>query len=201
MKLGTHKTALATSLATADRVFVYQSPEVTWDVADAMLPLGSLATVQADLQKLVAALVAEARPGDHLVLMSNGSFGGCRTPPARLRARRIVPRAAIGPRRRPRRDRKFRCSSAPCFAVCCRCASSGALHRLVAPCGKFRRRGSADGRTGAGDGPRQRVTSRTRIVDFRASRTVGGHRGRASVDSDPRARGHGLNMAAGSGCP
>ena len=76
MKLGTHKTALATSLASADRVFVYQSPEVKWDVADAMLPLGSLATVQADLQKLVAALVAEARPGDHLVLMSNGSFGG-----------------------------------------------------------------------------------------------------------------------------
>jgi UDP-N-acetylmuramate: L-alanyl-gamma-D-glutamyl-meso-diaminopimelate ligase len=76
MKLGTHKAALATSLAGADRVFIYQSPEVKWDVADALLPLGSLATVQADLHKLVAALVAEARPGDHLVLMSNGSFGG-----------------------------------------------------------------------------------------------------------------------------
>ena len=58
MKLGTHKTALARSLASADRVFVYQSPEVKWDVTDAMLPLGSLATVQSDLQKLVAALVA-----------------------------------------------------------------------------------------------------------------------------------------------
>ena len=57
-------------------MFVYQSPEVKWDVADAMLPLGSLATVQTDLAQLVAALVAEARPGDHLVLMSNGSFGG-----------------------------------------------------------------------------------------------------------------------------
>jgi UDP-N-acetylmuramate: L-alanyl-gamma-D-glutamyl-meso-diaminopimelate ligase len=76
MKLGTHKTALATSLGGADRVFIYQSPDVKWDVADAMLPLGSLATVQADLHKLVTALVAEARPGDHLVLMSNGSFGG-----------------------------------------------------------------------------------------------------------------------------
>jgi UDP-N-acetylmuramate: L-alanyl-gamma-D-glutamyl-meso-diaminopimelate ligase len=76
MKLGTHKAALGTSLASADRVFVYQSPDVKWDVADAMLPLGSRATVQADLDQLVAALVAEARPGDHLVLMSNGSFGG-----------------------------------------------------------------------------------------------------------------------------
>jgi UDP-N-acetylmuramate: L-alanyl-gamma-D-glutamyl-meso-diaminopimelate ligase len=76
MKLGTHKAALATSLAAADRVFVYKSPDVRWDVADAMLPLGALATVQSDLPQLVAAIVAEARPGDHLVLMSNGSFGG-----------------------------------------------------------------------------------------------------------------------------
>ncbi len=76
MKLGTHKAALATSLAAADRVFVYQSPDVKWDVTDAMRPLGALATVQSDLPQLVAAIVAEARPGDHLVLMSNGSFGG-----------------------------------------------------------------------------------------------------------------------------
>jgi UDP-N-acetylmuramate: L-alanyl-gamma-D-glutamyl-meso-diaminopimelate ligase len=76
MKLGTHRQALAESLGSADRVFVYQSPEVKWDVADAMRPLGDLATVHADLGALVAALVAEARPGDHLVLMSNGSFGG-----------------------------------------------------------------------------------------------------------------------------
>jgi UDP-N-acetylmuramate: L-alanyl-gamma-D-glutamyl-meso-diaminopimelate ligase len=76
MKLGTHKAALAKSLAAADRVFVYQSPEVKWDVADAMRPLGSLATVQADPSRLIAMLAAEARPGDHLVLMSNGSFGG-----------------------------------------------------------------------------------------------------------------------------
>lgn len=76
MKLGTHKAALADSLRAADHVFVYQSPEVKWDVTDAMQPLGALATVQSDLAQLTAALAAEARPGDHLVLMSNGSFGG-----------------------------------------------------------------------------------------------------------------------------
>jgi UDP-N-acetylmuramate: L-alanyl-gamma-D-glutamyl-meso-diaminopimelate ligase len=76
MKLGTHKAALARSLTGADRVFVYQSPEVKWDVTDAMRPLGALATVQSDLPQLIAGLAAEARPGDHLVLMSNGSFGG-----------------------------------------------------------------------------------------------------------------------------
>jgi UDP-N-acetylmuramate: L-alanyl-gamma-D-glutamyl-meso-diaminopimelate ligase len=76
MKLGTHKAALADSLRGADRVFVYKSPEVRWDVADAMQPLGSLAAVHDGLEALVSALVAEARPGDHYVLMSNGSFGG-----------------------------------------------------------------------------------------------------------------------------
>ena len=76
MKLGTHKAALADSLRGADRVFVYQSPEVRWDVGGAMQPLGSLVTVHDDLERLTTALVAESRSGDHLVLMSNGSFGG-----------------------------------------------------------------------------------------------------------------------------
>ena len=76
MKLGVQKAALADSLRGADKVFVYQSAEVKWDVADAMQPLGALATVHADLAQLTAALAAEARPGDHFVLMSNGSFGG-----------------------------------------------------------------------------------------------------------------------------
>jgi UDP-N-acetylmuramate: L-alanyl-gamma-D-glutamyl-meso-diaminopimelate ligase len=76
MKLGAHKDALAGSLRAADRVFVYQSPEVRWDVTDALRPLGELARVHDDLALLTTALAAEARPGDHFVLMSNGSFGG-----------------------------------------------------------------------------------------------------------------------------
>jgi UDP-N-acetylmuramate: L-alanyl-gamma-D-glutamyl-meso-diaminopimelate ligase len=95
MKLGTHKAALSHSLTGADRVFVYQSPEVKWDVSDAMAPLGSLATVLDDMQRLIAAIVAEARPGDHLVLMSNGSFGGLHDKLlAALRARREQPAVA-----------------------------------------------------------------------------------------------------------
>jgi UDP-N-acetylmuramate: L-alanyl-gamma-D-glutamyl-meso-diaminopimelate ligase len=76
MKLGAHKAALAQSLRIADRVFIYQSPEVRWDVAEAMRPLGAAAVVQTDLERLTAALADDARPGDQLVLMSNGSFGG-----------------------------------------------------------------------------------------------------------------------------
>ena len=76
MKLGTHKAALAASLRGADRVVVYQSPEVKWDVGDALQPLGSAATIFTDPAQLVRTLVGDARPGDRLVLMSNGSFGG-----------------------------------------------------------------------------------------------------------------------------
>jgi UDP-N-acetylmuramate: L-alanyl-gamma-D-glutamyl-meso-diaminopimelate ligase len=76
MKLGTHKAALAESLRGADQVLLYQSPEVKWDVADAMRPLGALASVYTDLAELTTRLADGARPGDHFVLMSNGSFGG-----------------------------------------------------------------------------------------------------------------------------
>jgi UDP-N-acetylmuramate: L-alanyl-gamma-D-glutamyl-meso-diaminopimelate ligase len=76
MKLGTHKAALTQSLTGATQVFVYKSPEVKWDVADAMQPLGGLATVHEQLDGLVSAIVGAARSGDHVVLMSNGSFGG-----------------------------------------------------------------------------------------------------------------------------
>jgi len=76
MKLGTHKQALVDSLRAADRVLIYQSSEVKWDVATAVTSLGALASVESDLARLTEALVTEARPGDHLVLMSNGSFGG-----------------------------------------------------------------------------------------------------------------------------
>jgi len=76
MKQGTHKAALAESLRLADRVFLFQSPEVKWDVAGDMQTLENLAEVQRDINALAGALVEEARPGDHLVLMSNGSFGG-----------------------------------------------------------------------------------------------------------------------------
>ena len=68
--------AVSSPIVWADRVFVYQSPDVKWDVASAVAPLGRVATVEADLARLTDAIVSESRPGDHLVLMSNGSFGG-----------------------------------------------------------------------------------------------------------------------------
>jgi len=75
MKQGVMKDALAASLATADRVFCF-SADLGWDAAQVLSPLGPRATCVADLSSLADAVVAEARTGDHVVVMSNGGFGG-----------------------------------------------------------------------------------------------------------------------------
>ncbi|WP_303786679.1 UDP-N-acetylmuramate:L-alanyl-gamma-D-glutamyl-meso-diaminopimelate ligase [Azovibrio restrictus] len=75
MKLGVMKDRLAGSLTRADRVYCYAA-NLGWDAAGALAPLGELARVEEDLERLVGQVVAEARPGDHVLVMSNGGFGG-----------------------------------------------------------------------------------------------------------------------------
>jgi UDP-N-acetylmuramate: L-alanyl-gamma-D-glutamyl-meso-diaminopimelate ligase len=75
MKLGVMKDRLAQSLGAADRVFVYAAG-LGWDAAAALRPLGARASCHEDLAALVAAIAAEARAGDHVLVMSNGGFGG-----------------------------------------------------------------------------------------------------------------------------
>jgi UDP-N-acetylmuramate: L-alanyl-gamma-D-glutamyl-meso-diaminopimelate ligase len=75
MKLGVMNEALADSLRGADRVFCY-TENLGWDAAAVLAPLGDRAVCHADLGALVEAIAREARPGDHVVIMSNGGFGG-----------------------------------------------------------------------------------------------------------------------------
>lgn len=75
MKLGTMKAALPPSLEEADRVFCYAGG-VDWDVAGALAPLGGKLHVGRDFDAFVAAIAAEAQGGDHVLVMSNGGFGG-----------------------------------------------------------------------------------------------------------------------------
>ncbi len=75
MKLGVMKEALPGSLKDADAVFCYGA-NLGWDAGAALAPLGSKAVVKDDLDELIAAIVAAARPGDHVLVMSNGGFGG-----------------------------------------------------------------------------------------------------------------------------
>jgi UDP-N-acetylmuramate: L-alanyl-gamma-D-glutamyl-meso-diaminopimelate ligase len=75
MKLGTMKAALPGSLTGADRVFCYAA-NLGWDAAAALAPLGEMATTHDDLDRMVEAIAQEARSGDHILVMSNGGFGG-----------------------------------------------------------------------------------------------------------------------------
>ncbi|MXS85058.1 UDP-N-acetylmuramate:L-alanyl-gamma-D-glutamyl-meso-diaminopimelate ligase [Nitrosomonas sp. HPC101] len=75
MKLGVWQNNLAASLNQADQVFCY-AHQIGWDVAAALIPLGEKATTHHDLAAMIQAISATARPGDHILIMSNGSFGG-----------------------------------------------------------------------------------------------------------------------------
>lgn len=74
MKLGVMKDRLAESLRSADRTFCYTA-NLGWDAATALGSLGNRATCEMDLEHLIAAIVAEAKPGDQVLVMSNGGFG------------------------------------------------------------------------------------------------------------------------------
>ena len=75
MKLGTMKAQLPWALEEADLSFCLQG-DYGWDAAEALAPMGAQAQVAPTVDKLVAMVVRAARPGDHVLCMSNGGFGG-----------------------------------------------------------------------------------------------------------------------------
>jgi UDP-N-acetylmuramate: L-alanyl-gamma-D-glutamyl-meso-diaminopimelate ligase len=75
MKLGVMKDALPNSLRDADLTFCYAG-NLEWDAHGALAPLGDKAVVKDDLNELVESIVATARSGDQILVMSNGGFGG-----------------------------------------------------------------------------------------------------------------------------
>jgi UDP-N-acetylmuramate: L-alanyl-gamma-D-glutamyl-meso-diaminopimelate ligase len=75
MKLGAMKAQLPWSLEAADLAFCHAGG-LDWDARSALQPMGARATVTDTVDGLVAAIVAVAQAGDHILCMSNGSFGG-----------------------------------------------------------------------------------------------------------------------------
>ncbi|PKO52628.1 MAG: UDP-N-acetylmuramate:L-alanyl-gamma-D-glutamyl-meso-diaminopimelate ligase [Betaproteobacteria bacterium HGW-Betaproteobacteria-20] len=75
MKLGVMKSALPASLAEADLVFCYGA-NLGWDATAALAPIKHKANVYEDLNIMVAAIAQAAKPGDYVLAMSNGGFGG-----------------------------------------------------------------------------------------------------------------------------
>jgi UDP-N-acetylmuramate: L-alanyl-gamma-D-glutamyl-meso-diaminopimelate ligase len=76
MKLGIHNSELAQSLQQADCVWAMQTGGLNWSLEQALSPLGSRVRVLSKVDELAENIVAEARPGDHVLVMSNGGFGG-----------------------------------------------------------------------------------------------------------------------------
>jgi len=84
MKLGVMKAQLPTSLEAADKIFAYGASagkdSLGWDLNEVLAPLNHKEKERAcafdDLSDLVNMVAKEAKPGDHILVMSNGGFGG-----------------------------------------------------------------------------------------------------------------------------
>ncbi len=76
MKLGTHREPLKQSLQGAEQIWLYQGPDVKWDVASLAREVGPHARVHTNIDQMVNDLALETKSGDHVLIMSNGGFGG-----------------------------------------------------------------------------------------------------------------------------
>ena len=76
MKLGVHRDTLGAALADADLAFLHAPADLGWDLAPVLGVIGARGKAEASVDGVVAAVAAAVRPGDHVLVMSNGGFGG-----------------------------------------------------------------------------------------------------------------------------
>ena len=76
MKLGVHKQDLAPALQAADEVYIFQPDTIPWSVEEIASACSQPAASDSDLAALVAKITESAKPGDNILVMSNGGFGG-----------------------------------------------------------------------------------------------------------------------------
>ena len=76
MRMGVHSDTLAASMQGADRIWMHEPGDLTWSLADVAQAAGVPASVSGSVEAIVDEIVREARAGDHILVMSNGGFGG-----------------------------------------------------------------------------------------------------------------------------
>ena len=76
MKLGVHREQMAPALALADKSWLLNSPDLGWDLGQAVSGMGERVSLAETVDALVQGLAAQVRAGDHVLVMSNGGFGG-----------------------------------------------------------------------------------------------------------------------------
>jgi len=76
MRLGVHRGTLAAAFAAADAVWLYAPADLGWDAGAVATELGARGHVAREVDALAAELAGVAQAGDHILIMSNGGFGG-----------------------------------------------------------------------------------------------------------------------------
>ena len=76
MRLGVHKETLAASLNEADQVFLFQPKGLNWEMDSVLESLPNKSSLYDDIDTLVSTICNSAKSGDHVLIMSNGGFGG-----------------------------------------------------------------------------------------------------------------------------
>jgi UDP-N-acetylmuramate: L-alanyl-gamma-D-glutamyl-meso-diaminopimelate ligase len=76
MRLGVHNALLPDSLSQADRIYVHAPKDLGWDAQGVFADLGPRAAVLDSVAAIVERVAAESAPGDQVLVMSNGGFGG-----------------------------------------------------------------------------------------------------------------------------
>ncbi len=75
MRMGVHRDTLAASLVQADRVLMLKPGDLNWNLERVTGALGGCGQAYASVDEIIAALAREAKPQDHVLIMSNGGFG------------------------------------------------------------------------------------------------------------------------------
>jgi UDP-N-acetylmuramate: L-alanyl-gamma-D-glutamyl-meso-diaminopimelate ligase len=76
MRMGVHKEQLAASLTEADQVILYQPEGLDWNMQTVTDALADKAQLHAEIESILQLLKTQAKSGDHILVMSNGAFGG-----------------------------------------------------------------------------------------------------------------------------
>lgn len=76
MKLGIHKEAIVNALIEADSVYCFESEDIQWSMKELFDEQGENVDISSDIDVLCEKLVKAAKPSDHILIMSNGGFGG-----------------------------------------------------------------------------------------------------------------------------
>jgi UDP-N-acetylmuramate: L-alanyl-gamma-D-glutamyl-meso-diaminopimelate ligase len=76
MRMGVHRDTLAASMQGADLIWIHEPAELDWSLADLVQGMDMPVEVSTSVDAIVAGVVQAARSGDHVLVMSNGGFGG-----------------------------------------------------------------------------------------------------------------------------